>query len=349
VSQPYKKPALIVERGELKRALEHALTAGNGAAAKIASMKRRVSDYCSSYLLEEIDLALRDGRTLQLIFKDLSPSALISTARHIKPEFLYEPLREIECYRSLLAAETLGTAKCYGAVVDARRARYWLFLERVPPALLWQMGDFEDWKQTAAWLARMHACLAKALAECEPEERAHLLIYDANFYRCWMRRARTYVRKGDTSRPRKAAAAIDWLAARYEKAIDRLTALPATMIHGEFYPSNVMVDQTPKKTRICPVDWEMAAVGPGLVDLAALTSGQWTHEQKNAMAMAYHAALPGPARAKPGKRTLLADLDYCRLHQAVQLLGWSPKWTPPPEHTQNWLAEAVRLAESLEL
>jgi aminoglycoside phosphotransferase (APT) family kinase protein len=42
---------------------------------------------------------------------------------------------------------------------------------------------------------------------------------------------------------------------------------------------------------VCPVDWEMAAVGPGLVDLAALSAGGWTAPEREALALAYYAAL----------------------------------------------------------
>jgi thiamine kinase-like enzyme len=35
--------------------------------------------------------------------------------------------------------------------------------------------------------------------------------------------------------------------------------------------------------RVCPVDWEMAAVGPGLIDLAALTAGWWTAHDSRAV------------------------------------------------------------------
>lgn len=39
-------------------------------------------------------------------------------------------------------------------------------------------------------------------------------------------------------------------------------------------------------------------------------------------------------------------LDDCRLALCVQWLGWSPRWSPPAEHFQDWLALAVRLAEA---
>ena len=34
------------------------------------------------------------------------------------------------------------------------------------------------------------------------------------------------------------------------------------------------------------------------------------------------------------------DLDCCRLHLAVRMLGWSDDWQPPPDHARNWLVEA---------
>lgn len=98
---------------------------------------------------------------------------------------------------------------------------------------------------------------------------------------------------------------------------------------------------------MAPVDWEMAALGPGLVDLAALVAGGWSDEQRTAIAQAYFEAMP-PPRARAWDDFARA-LDYCRLHLAVQWLGWSPDWSPPRAHAQDWLGEAVRLAEGLGL
>jgi hypothetical protein len=30
-------------------------------------------------------------------------------------------------------------------------------------------------------------------------------------------------------------------------------------------------------------------------------------------------------------------------------LGWASRWSPPPEHAQDWLGEALGLAEKLGL
>jgi hypothetical protein len=92
----------------------------------------------------------------------------------------------------------------------------------------------------------------------------------------------------------------------------------------------------------------MAGVGVGLMDLAALTSGKWAEDERTAIAMAYHSAMvPDYTWATPAD--FLTALDYCRLALAVQWLGWSPDWSPPPEHKQDWLREAMRLTERLSL
>ncbi|HEX5417691.1 MAG TPA: aminoglycoside phosphotransferase family protein, partial [Chloroflexota bacterium] len=93
--------------------------------------------------------------------------------------------------------------------------------------------------------------------------------------------------------------------------------------------------------------WEMAALGPGLIDLAALSAGSWTEEQRRALAEVYYAALaPG---SWPEIGALLDALDYCRLHLAVQWLGWSDVWSPPPERAHDWLSEAFFLMEKIGL
>lgn len=94
--------------------------------------------------------------------------------------------------------------------------------------------------------------------------------------------------------------------------------------------------------RVAPVDWELAGVGPGLSDLAALVSG-WPPADREALAAAY-AAEPG-VPAFTGR-----DLDFARLQVAIQWLGWAPpQWQPPPEQRYHWLAAATELAEELGL
>ena len=125
--------------------------------------------------------------------------------------------------------------------------------------------------------------------------------------------------------------------------------MPRTLIHGEFYPCNVLIRGRGHRERVCPVDWEMAAVGPGLMDLASLTTG-WARREQRALIRAYRSAASDatPASA-PIPDDFWLDFDCCRLHLAVRMIGWSETWTPPPHHAHDWLAEAERLADRLRL
>jgi hypothetical protein len=93
----------------------------------------------------------------------------------------------------------------------------------------------------------------------------------------------------------------------------------------------------------------MAGIGPGILDLAALTCGKWSDEAKAAMIIAYRNALePGKGPA-PSLAELTEAVDCCQLQVCIQWLGWADSWSPPAEHTQDWLHQALHLAERLVL
>jgi aminoglycoside phosphotransferase (APT) family kinase protein len=276
--------------------------------------------------------------------KDLSPRAVLPEAAHARPSFLVDPAREIAVYRSGLVRTPPGAARFYGARADPARGRFWLFLEHVTGVPLWQVGELAVWRDVAAWLGRFHARAARL--EIPWELRSRLVRHDAHFYRGWLDRARAFAKR---SGPLAAPGRLDWLAERYEGVVERLTALPATVIHGEFFPSNVLVRAAGDDGRICPIDWETTALGSGLIDLAALTAGRWSEAARREKAQAYQAALDRAGGGALVPHDLMGALDLCRLHLAVQMLGWSADWSPPSAHSHDWLSEAMELAESLGL
>jgi hypothetical protein len=93
----------------------------------------------------------------------------------------------------------------------------------------------------------------------------------------------------------------------------------------------------------------MTAVGPGPIDLAALTAGRWTDDERTDLALAYRAAYSPTGGWPPGPEEFLTALDVCRLHLAVQWLGWARNWSPPRDHVHDWLGEALALAAKLGL
>jgi aminoglycoside phosphotransferase (APT) family kinase protein len=240
----------------------------------------------------------------------------------------------------------LGTAFYYGSVVDGPAERYWLFLEKIEGRELYQVGEEEIWGQAARWLARFHSRYRRH-DNLPPEVRARLGQYDAKYYECWMERATSYLESQFTEQQTAQMQSWQQLTNWYPKCVRELTALPTTLIHGEFYASNVIVQGTLPQIRVCPVDWERAALGPGLIDLAALVGGNWTELQKRDLALQYFDELRSCDIDVPQWKDFLRVLNLCRLHLAVQWLGWSRFWSPPREHQQDWRAEAFHNAHVL--
>jgi len=328
-------PTNAISSHELRTALEGRL------GRRIRGLRRQPFAYTSSFVLEELEVQLDDKTELALLLKDLSPSAVLESSRVVKPVFLYDPRREIETYRTILFRLGLGTAVCYATFADDRAKRYWLVLEKVPGVELYQVGDVRLWQAAARWLADLH--LRGAAVAGPVADAAHLLRYSAAYYHAWMQRAVTQAVEPTTIQ------ALEWLAQRHQTVVDQLVGLPQTFIHGECYASNVLVVASEEHVRVCPVDWEMAALGPGLMDLAALSAGKWTPPQQRSLVDAYRQALADAGGQRLPTGELDTALDCCRLQLAVQWLGWSTQWQPPADHIQNWLGEALGAAHRLGL
>jgi aminoglycoside phosphotransferase len=313
---------------DLRRALDEEV--GRRIGRRVVDVQRRPHPYRTSFPLEEVDVLLDDGRRLELVFKDLGLEGLERLARLAKGSERHDPRRELEAYRMLEGTE-LGAPTLYGSVSDTDHDRHWLFIERIPGVPLWQFGEQDVWQAAGSWLARLH----RRFHGMTPESGSVLLVHDGARARAEMQRA--------------VAIATGWarvllqrLESRFDEAADWLDQVPRTLVHGDFHASNVMVDSAWSPPRIAPADWELAGVGPGLLDLASLTAGRWTDADRGAVVSVY---------ASTAGRSLdsdfLADLDRCRLYNAITLLGVSPDWLPPSEHHHDWLSEAESAAERL--
>jgi Ser/Thr protein kinase RdoA (MazF antagonist) len=310
-------------RAELERVLPE----------RVQLLRRRLCAYSSSYTVENLDVTLGRGKKLRLVLKDVSPASVLATAQQVRPHFLYHPAREIEVYQKILNPARGGTARCVGAVNSAELERHWLFLERVDGRLLWQVGDLAQWDAAARWLGEFHTRLAGKKFALEKT----LLRYDEKFFGVWIERAEKFLKQRRATELKQFAR----LAQNYHRVVKKLLALPQHFIHGEFYASNVIVRDGTAAQPICAIDWELAGSGPGALDLAALTAGEWSDAEKIRFVTAYREGLS--SRRAPAVTELLEAVELCQLHLSVQMLGWAEDWTPPEKHAQNWLHTALRL------
>ena len=337
----------LLQRVELRAALEK-LFSRVASLPRIVALDTRPLPYASSFAIEEVDVRFEDGRIVELVCKDTGEAAMLPEAQRIKPPFLYHPLREIATYQRMLSPFAAGAPQFYGSAIDERRGRYWLFLERVRGVPLTEVGDFDVWRQVSGWLASLHGRVARNPGLARAAAAVPLVRYDRALARVWMERAQWFL-DADATQPRSARLRFASLLWEYESVLDEIAALPAGFVHGEFFASNVMVETAAGQVRVRPVDWEVAGMGPMLMDLAALTAGHWTEDERAELAIDYRAVANGQGAMSLSHEDFMRALDCCRLQLAVQRLGWARQWTPPKAHTHDWLGEALQAAGRLGL
>lgn len=305
--------------------LEGAVREAYGATASVVSCTP--SAYATSHPVADVVVRTGDGREVTLLHKDVA--TFLPGADAAKPSFLRDARREPLVYRELLSRVDVGAPRLIGT------GDGWLLLEKVQGVELYQVGDLDVWRTVAGDVAAMHGVLGAALEPAGAVRSLRLVRHDAPAIDRWMARAHAALSGSAWQRWSSA------LGARYGQVRDRILSLPQTIIHGELYASNVLVSGfTAPVERVCPIDWEVAAVGPGLFDLAALVAGRWSDHERRTITAGYLDVSP---LLDPD------DLEVCRLHLAVQWLGWSSGWVAPPEHAHDWLTEARELSERLGL
>lgn len=332
---------------ELRLAIEQMLTKHFGRECRIVEFRRRRSDFASSYRMEDLDLVLDDGRELQVVLKAIGAPGMLDDARRTRPAFFLEPMREAELYRSTLGAIGDHAPECYGTTTVLPDHQRYLVLERVEGLELRRVGDFAVWEQTAHLLATIQHTLTGRLRKLVPEGAPPHEWRDRAFYLTWLARAVARVGRSESGSP-AAQRSMQRLAMGYGRVVEHLCSLPQVVVHGDCFASNVLVAGT-DQPRICFVDWEMSGFGPGLLDVAALVSGGWTDRDREKMLTAYREGTVASGGNAPSLDEMMSSLDICRLHLAIQLLGWSTDWKPPSEQRQDWLEEAHLLAGKLRL
>lgn len=290
----------------------------------------RSSPYRTSFPIEELEV---DGTPSSVAAKRLGWEDLEPAVQVAKPRFLHDPRREPFVYQRLLPLGPGGPPAFLGAGIEDDRP--WLFIEWVEGRRLAEVGEREIWTEAARWLGGFHRTFIRQPVP----DGGPLLVHDARFHRGFLARAREFTSVGPAGEEHLLGLAR--IADHHAEAVAALEAMPCTVLHGEFYASNVLIDTAPDPVRVAPIDWELAGPGPAALDLAALVSG-WGPDEREGLRMA-HAERAGESAVSD------SELRLARLLVAVQWLGWAPReWQPPADQRRDWLAEAISIVEELE-
>ena len=219
-------------------------------------VKRR-NDWRGARLFEKLAVRLTNGNSLILFLK--------YRHRGSGPDLQKAPLqREADVYRSLLKDLQFGTAQFYGLCNLNNDRRELLLLEFVRGRRLKKFKKEEVWLVVAKWLAHMHHHFFHRQDELYAV--TSLYRHDSNFYWNWAYRASLSVSRISA----KASVIMERILADYDKIATPLNNTLLTLLHGEFYCTNILLSHKNQKIRICPFDWETAAIGCGALDLSYL-------------------------------------------------------------------------------
>lgn len=248
--------------------------------------------------------------------------------------------REPEIYENLLHDHGLPVPRYYGSRWNEATGRREVYLEYVGDWSL-KYQDLDVWFPAARRLAQLHAHFARRAADLTACD--YLLKLDAPYFRNWAERALVVVAQQTTCLADALAGVVDG----YGAAAETLARQPATLVHNDLAPKNVLADRSHRPPRICFVDWELAGVGCGLLDLVHLTHGLDPASDQS-MRSAYCAELDGtgllPASESARRRLFAA----CALHHTLYRLAHSRRWRLPPARLAEWVADARNLAAQVE-
>lgn len=211
---------------------------------------------------------------------------------------------EARVYQRVLQGLGFSTPRFYGVYRDERGGALWLVLEYMGtgyPAS-WSKNP-EPMVRSAGWIGKFHAANEKSLQD---SHLRFLRRYDADYYLGWTRRAKRLFHRLPW---------FPWLAPlckEFEGRIPLLVEAPQTIIHGEYFGSNIVYQRGMSR----PIDWQSAAVAPGEVDLASLTHSWVSRVVDDCVREYARARWPdGPPDSFP------ETLDIARAYMSLRWLG----------------------------
>jgi hypothetical protein len=315
----------------LRAVLEDVLAPHLGAATRVASVASAPSRFAHRASAEVLTVELEHGGTLRLFRKGLGHE-------HGDHPDKVRRDREPMVYRELLARADLDTPHFYGSRWDARAGRHDLFLEYVDAWSL-KYHDLDHWVTAVRRLAVLHASFARqggALARHD-----FLLRIDGSYLGAWATRAVAAAHEASAAVGRR----LERVVGDHREIAELLTAQPLTLVHNDLAPKNAIADVSSSPARICFVDWEMAGVGCGLLDLAHLMHGLSPPDEER-LRSAYCSELGG-AGLLPSGRGLRRVLDACALHNAVYRVAHAQEWGIQRRTVTQWVDEIADLRRAI--
>lgn len=261
----------------------------------------------TSYDTHVATVPLADGEQLAVFVKDFGRSVRYKDGARFRRE------REVGVYRELLAGTGLGTAACYGAILDDANGRLWLLLEMVRGEPV-GYRPLEEWAPAVTALGRVHAHFAGLAGRLAG---LPFLVRQTREY--FLATAESALHATARLAP-ACLARLTTLVRRYPPVVERIANQPPTLVHGGCRPTNILIRIAGEPERSCIVDWEEAGIGAPALDLIYLLDGI-APPLLDRLLDAYEAEARAGGLALPPRRELRFLMDCCHLHMTFGSLA----------------------------
>ncbi|MBI2953240.1 MAG: aminoglycoside phosphotransferase family protein [Chloroflexi bacterium] len=320
------------DRDPLRECLESVVRSEFDSRTSIVSVDRSRSWLSSWYACDLVTVQLSTGRELKVWLKNFGSYRLVKEDMRERRE------RELRIYRDLLSEAGLGTARYYGCVWDESKGIFWLLLEYVDGRAL-QDYEFPYWVTAASWLGGMQGYIGQHadLLENSP----FLADHDRHFFLSAAERALHSV----SQLYPHLAGNLEEVLIKYDNLADTLLRQPRTLVHGDYTARQIIVDVTANPIRICPVDWEGAARGSSLFDLAILAHG-FDPQRLDEILLAYRSELINLGVRPPELDELGHTINCVHLHRVVGWLSRAFEHRYPEARVTKLLDMAKQLAKT---
>ncbi len=286
----------------LQYALVSVLDKNDFYSSKLKVSERITNVYESTFPSEIVRCKIGDGTALKFLIKydaDCDRNT-------------YNPRGGIEyegkIYRDILTLMNVPVVKYYGMYRDIKNEYSFIVIQYLDNAMH-AREDLLAMNDAVQWLARFHA---EGESLISLKRASFLKRYDFDYYMGWARRTSEYTGYLHADNP--------WLprfCRQFKEVIEYLLYEPQTVVHGEFYPANILYQDG----IIYPVDWESAALAAGEIDLATITD-RWPPEEIQKWENMYR-KIRWPDGAP---EHFLKRLCVSRLYLEFRWLGDRPEW-----------------------
>ena len=240
----------LPDSSTLLRSLSSLLSENGISFNSIKIIHRKSCIYVSTFPSEIIKCEL-DSREVTLFCKYLNGLGPNNNGHRGGVEY------EARVYNEILRETYLSSVRFYGVGRIKSYGEIWMVLEYKKDGVRLDLHpDINIIEKAVEWIAKFHLLN-------ESNTPSFLTLYNELYYSVWVKKVENFCNSHNI---------YSWLfdaCSFFKNNIKILTECPTTLIHGEYYPNNILIEDG----IVYPIDWESAAIGVGEIDLASILEG----------------------------------------------------------------------------